>query len=38
MGIIYRREKDYDQARRAYQNALKYAPENDNVLRDLCNM
>ena len=38
MGIIYRKVGDYDQARRAYQNALKYAPENDNVMRDLSNM
>jgi peptide alpha-N-acetyltransferase len=37
-GIIYRKEKDYDQARRAYLNALKYNPDNDNVMRDLCQM
>ena len=27
--------RDYDQARRAYLNALKYAGENENILRDL---
>ncbi len=37
-GIINRKEKDYDQARRAYLNALKYNPENDSVLRDLCQL
>jgi len=26
---------DYDGARRAYSNAIKYAPENENILRDL---
>jgi peptide alpha-N-acetyltransferase len=35
-GIMNRKEKDYDQARRAYINALKYNPDNDSVLRDLC--
>lgn len=38
MGICQRKDKDYDQARRAYTNALKYAPENDNVMRDLAQM
>ena len=27
--------RDYDAARRAYLNAIKYAEENDNILRDL---
>jgi tetratricopeptide (TPR) repeat protein len=35
-GIINRKEKDYEQARKAYINALKYNPENDSVMRDLC--
>lgn len=35
-GIINRKDKDYDQARKAYLNALKYNPGNDSVLRDLC--
>ena len=26
---------DYDGARRAYSNAIKYAPDNENILRDL---
>ena len=34
-GIIYRKEKDYEQAKKAYLNALKYAPDNENVMRDL---
>lgn len=37
-GIIYRKEKDYEQAKKAYLNALKYAPDNENVMRDLCQM
>jgi len=36
MGIINRKAKDYDQARRAYLNALKYNTDNDSVMRDLC--
>jgi peptide alpha-N-acetyltransferase len=35
-GMIHRKAKDYDQARRAYLNALKYNPDNKDVLRDLC--
>lgn len=38
MGIINRKEKDYDSARRAYINALKYNPENESVTRDLCQL
>lgn len=38
MGIIYRKVPDLEQAKKAYQNALKYAPENENVMRDLCNI
>lgn len=34
-GIINRKAKDYDQARKAYLNAHKYNPENDSVLKDL---
>jgi len=37
-GIIFRKSKDYEQAKKAYLNALKYAPENENVMRDLCQM
>lgn len=36
MGIVNRKDKDYDAARRAYINALKYNPENESVQRDLC--
>ena len=36
MGIINRKAKEYDQARRAYLNALKYNTDNDSVTRDLC--
>jgi len=34
-GIIHRANKNYDDARRAYLNALKSDPTNQNVLRDL---
>ena len=34
-GMIYKKMNDYDGARRAYTNALKYANENENILRDL---
>jgi len=35
-GIINKKEKDYDQSRRCYINALKYhTGNNENVLRDL---
>mgnify|MGYP002633066187 CR=1 FL=1 len=36
MGIVNRKDKDYDAARRAYLNALKYNPDNESVQRDLC--
>ena len=32
---IYYACRDYDAARRAYLNAIKYSEENDNILRDL---
>lgn len=38
MGIINRKEKDYDAARRAYLNALKYNKGNESVQRDLCQL
>ena len=34
-GILHRGNKNYDEARKAYLNALKYDPQNQNVLRDL---
>ena len=34
-GILHRSNKNYDEARKAYLNALKYDPANQNVLRDL---
>jgi Flp pilus assembly protein TadD len=35
-GIINRKDKDYDQSRRAYLNALKHNPGNpDSIMRDL---
>ena len=37
-GILLRKDKDYDGARRAYLQALKLNAENDSVLRDLCQM
>lgn len=30
--------REYDQARRAYLNALKYNPGHEQVLRDLSNL
>ena len=37
-GIVNKKAKDYDQAKKAYQNALKYAPDNFNIMRDLCQL
>jgi peptide alpha-N-acetyltransferase len=37
-GILHRSNKNYDEARKAYLNALKYDPQNNNVLRDLGNL
>jgi N-alpha-acetyltransferase 15/16, NatA auxiliary subunit len=34
-GILHRGNKNYDEARKAYLNALKHDPSNQNVLRDL---
>ena len=34
-GLIHRSNKNYDDARKAYVNALKYDDTNQNVLRDL---
>lgn len=34
--LIY--DRDYDQARRAYLNALKYNPAHEQVLRDLSSL
>jgi peptide alpha-N-acetyltransferase len=34
-GILHRGNKNYDEARKAYVNALKYDAGNANVLRDL---
>lgn len=34
-GILHRSNKNYDEARKAYVNALKYDVNNQNVLRDL---
>lgn len=34
-GILHRSNKNFDEARKAYLNALKYDKENQNVLRDL---
>jgi peptide alpha-N-acetyltransferase len=34
-GILHRSNKNYDEARKAYVNALKYQPTNQNVLRDI---
>lgn len=34
-GILHRGNKNYDEARKAYLNALKYDAGNQNVLRDL---
>lgn len=36
MGILHRKDKAYDQARRAYLQALKFNSTNESVLRDLC--
>jgi len=35
MGIIHRREKDYEQARRAFLFALKCDPKSENTMREL---
>ena len=37
-GMIYRTNKDYDGARRAYINALKYNPTGEGIMRDLANL
>ena len=34
-GILHKSNKNYDEARKAYLNALKYDKDNQNVLRDL---
>lgn len=34
-GILHRSNKNYEDARKAYCNALKYDAQNQNVLRDL---
>lgn len=34
-GLIYRADKNYDQAIRCYRNALKYDKDNSQILRDL---
>ena len=34
-GLLYRQDKNYDQAIRSYRNALKYEPESGQILRDL---
>jgi N-alpha-acetyltransferase 15/16, NatA auxiliary subunit len=38
MGILHRKDKEYDQARRAYIQALKINPTNESCLRDLCQL
>lgn len=35
-GIVHRLKKDFETAKKAYQNAHKYNPSNDSILRDLC--
>jgi len=37
-GLIMRQQKDYDQARRAYLNALKYNPDHEQAMRDLSSL
>ena len=34
-GILHKSMKNYDEARKAYVNALRHDPTNQNVLRDL---
>ena len=34
-GLLYRTDRDYDEAIKCYKNALKFDPENITVLRDL---
>ena len=38
MGILNRKDKDYDAARRAYLQALKCNANNESVMRDLCQL
>ena len=38
MGILHRKDKEYDQARRAYIQALKINSTNESCLRDLCQL
>lgn len=35
-GIVNRIKKDFETAKKAYLNAQKYNPNNDSILRDLC--
>lgn len=35
-GIIHRTKKDFETAKKAYLNAHKYNPNNDSIMRDLC--
>jgi len=38
MGLLHRKDKEYDPARRAYLQALKLNSQNESVLRDLCQL
>ena len=37
-GMITRKLKDYETAKKAYMNASKYNPSNESMLRDLSNI
>jgi Tfp pilus assembly protein PilF len=38
MGLLHRKDKEYDQARRSYLQALKINATNEACLRDLCQL
>ncbi|KAI9015949.1 NMDA receptor-regulated protein 1-domain-containing protein [Hyaloraphidium curvatum] len=38
LGLIHRQEKQYDEASRAYLNALKFEKDNQQIIRDLTNL
>jgi len=37
-GIISKAMNDFETAKKAYMNALKYNPDNENIQRDLCTL
>eukprot|EP00922_Rhytidocystis_sp_ex-Travisia-forbesii_P065585 GHVS01097428.1.p1 GENE.GHVS01097428.1~~GHVS01097428.1.p1 ORF type:complete len:978 (-),score=167.95 GHVS01097428.1:29-2962(-) len=38
LGLMYRQDKDYIEAAKCYNQALRLDPENIQILRDLCNL